>query len=199
MDNTLLYYEQHADDFIRMSRGADISGLRHRFLQYVKKKPARILDFGCGAGRDTKAFLELGYETEAMDGSAELCQAASAYTGIPVRQMLFSEFQERDRYDGIWASASLLHLRFGELPEMFGRLAEALHENGILYASFKYGEGEKMRGDRFYTDMTEDSFRVLMEHIPFFTAEDTWISADVVPGREDERWWNMILRKKASK
>ena len=48
-------------------------------------------------------------------------------------------------------------------------------------------------------DMTEDSFRVLMEHIPFFTAEDTWISADVVPGREDERWWNMILRKKASK
>ena len=69
-----------------------------------------ILDFGCGSGRDTKAFLDAGFRVDATDGSAELCALASSYTGIRVRQMLFNELDAVDQYDGIWACASILHL-----------------------------------------------------------------------------------------
>ena len=60
-----------------------------------------MLDFGCGSGRDTKYFLEYGYRVDAIDGSAELCKAASKFTGIEVRQILFQELQEKEKYDGI--------------------------------------------------------------------------------------------------
>ena len=82
---------------------------RQRFLACLPAGAA-ILDFGCGSGRDAKAFLELGFSVEASDGSEELCRRASELTGIPVKRMLFSELSAADRYDGIWACASILHL-----------------------------------------------------------------------------------------
>ena len=64
---------------------------------------SRILDFGCGSGRDTKYFLEKGYRVEATDGSAELCKLASAFTGIEVKEMLFQDLDASGKYKGIWA------------------------------------------------------------------------------------------------
>ncbi|MBO3282402.1 class I SAM-dependent methyltransferase, partial [Intestinimonas butyriciproducens] len=75
-------------------------------------------DFGCGSGRDTKYFLNRGFQTEATDGSAELVKIASEYTGIQVKQMLFQELDENNIYDGIWACSSILHLTRGELTDV---------------------------------------------------------------------------------
>ena len=107
--------------------------------------PLRILDLGCGSGRDTKYFLEHGYRVDAIDGSAELCALASEYTGIPVKCQLFQELDASEVYDGIWACSSLLHLSYGELDEVLYRIEKALKPQGILYMSFKHGvfEGER--------------------------------------------------------
>ena len=80
-----------------------------RFLNKLQQG-ANILDFGCGSGRDTRFFLEKGYSVDAIDGSAELCRLASKNTGINVRHMFFSELNEIEKYDGIWACASILHM-----------------------------------------------------------------------------------------
>ena len=142
-DVTLRYYNQNAGSFVSGTVHADLTDTLNRFLSRLEPGAA-ILDFGCGSGRDTKYFLEHGYQVEAIDGSEELCKIASAYTGIPVRQMYFQDLDVREQYDGIWACSSLLHLSYGELDEVLYRIEKALKPQGILYMSFKYGvfEGE---------------------------------------------------------
>ena len=107
-NKTLDYYNQNADQFVKGTVSVDFKKTQDRFLEALSGK--RILDFGCGSGRDTKYFIEAGFEVVATDGSAELCKSASEYTGITVKQMLFGELEDIDRYAGIWACSSILHL-----------------------------------------------------------------------------------------
>ena len=90
-DPTLRYYEDHAEEFTANTIDADMKDIRSRFLSHLPAG-ARILDFGCGTGRDTKAFLDLAYEVAALDGSPSLCRIAGEYTGIPVQCMDFREY-----------------------------------------------------------------------------------------------------------
>ena len=108
-NRTLKYYENNADSFVQDTVSADMSGARQRFMEYLPRQ-ARILDFGCGSGRDIKFFLDKGYIVDGADGSPELCRIASDYTGIGVKQMRFQELDAEELYDGIWACASILHL-----------------------------------------------------------------------------------------
>lgn len=144
---TLNYYRENTADFVKGTINADMGFNLKKFLDRVPKQGS-ILDFGCGSGRDTKTFLELGYEVEAVDGSPELCKIASEYTGVPVKQMYFQELDEVERYDGIWACASILHLPYKELKPVLVKMATALKEHGVIYTSFKYGdfEGRGMDG-----------------------------------------------------
>lgn len=194
-EETLSYYERNAENFIKDTINADMEFNREKFIQRLPKH-GRILDFGCGSGRDTKAFLDLGYEVEATDGCRELCGMAAEYTGIAIRQMDFIELDEREKYDGIWACASILHLPYEEIKAVIGKMAEALKENGIFYVSFKYGEFEGERNGRYFTDMTEDRVRRLVEETQGMSVEEIWVTADVREGRGDERWVNGVGRKK---
>ena len=110
--------------------------------------------------------------------------------------MLFNELDEIDKYDGIWACASILHLDRDDLIDVFHRIARALKDNGILYTSFKYSEFEGMRNGRYFTDFTLESFNEFQTNIPEFIIEKNWITRDVRAGREDEKWLNLIMRKK---
>ena len=133
---TIQYYEDHADAFVKGTISAEMGEARQRFLMHLPKG-ALILDFGCGSGRDTKAFLDAGYAVEAVDGSPQLCRMATDYTGIPVRQMLFRDLDAKQTYDGIWACSSILHLPKPELLDVLRKTEEALKPKGILYTSFK--------------------------------------------------------------
>ncbi len=115
---TIQYYDLHADAFISGTVSADFEEVQQRFLCMIPEG-GRILDFGCGSGRDTKYFLEHGYQVDATDGSAEICRRTSEYTGILVKQMYFHELNAKDAYDGIWACASILHVPSDELPDIF--------------------------------------------------------------------------------
>ena len=91
MNTTINYYNLNAKNFIENTQNADMHLTQEKFLQLLPES-ASILDFGCGSGRDTKYFLEKGYQVAATDGSAELCRLASSFTGIKVKEMLFQEF-----------------------------------------------------------------------------------------------------------
>ena len=119
---------------------------------------------------------------------------AAEYTGIVVRQMYFMELDVREKYDGIWACASVLHLPYEEIKAVMEKMAEALKENGVFYVSFKYGEFEGWRNGRYFTDMTEDGVRRLVEETQGMSAEEIWVTADVREGRGDERWVNGVGR-----
>ena len=194
MQNTIEYYEQNAKSFIEGTQNVDFTEIQDAFLGLLPEK-AVILDLGCGSGRDTKYFLEQGYSVDATDGSLELCKAASNYTGIKVKHMYFQELDECEKYDGIWACASVLHLEKKELPEVLRQISAATKKNGIIYLSFKYGNFEGERNGRYFTDMTEKSMKELLDAFPEFAVEKQWITGDVRVGRGDEKWLNMILRK----
>ena len=194
MVNTIDYYNKNVQSFIDGTVSVDFTRIQNIFLELLPKD-ARILDFGCGSGRDTKYFLDCGYQVDAIDGSMELCRAASEYTGIHVKQMLFQELTEVEKYDGIWACASILHVKKAELPDIIRKRSLATKENGIIYVSFKYGDYEGERNGRYFTDMTEISMKELLAAFPELVVEKQWVTDDVRAGRGDERWLNMILGK----
>lgn len=192
---TILYYDRDTENYIKNTIDVNFRATQTYFLSKLNHF-SNILDFGCGSGRDTKYFLEQGYQVTATDGSIELCKAAGRYTGIPIKHMLFQELNEIDVYDGIWACSSILHLPLPELEDVFHRMAAALKESGIIYTSFKYGTYEGERNGRYFTDMTEDKFSVFLQNIEELELEEQWVTSDVRPGRGDEKWLNIILRKK---
>ena len=194
MQNTIDYYNQNAKSFIEGTLNVNFTEIQDLFLELLPEE-ALILDYGCGSGRDTKYFLEQGYSVDAVDGSLELCKAASDYTGIKVKHMYFHDLDECEKYDGIWACASVLHLKKQELTGILQKMSSATKMNGIIYLSFKYGDFEGERNGRYFTDMTEDSMKELLRDFPELKVEKQWITGDVRAGREDERWLNMILRK----
>lgn len=194
MDKTIEYHNQNADMFAQGTRLVDFTIVQERFRKMLPVG-SRILDFGCGSGRDTKYFLEKGYQVAATDGSAELCRLAGSFTGIKVKEMLFQELDEIGVYDGIWACSSILHLPKQELLPVIRKMCDALKDNGVIYTSFKYGDFEGERNGRYFTDFTEDTFDKFIKVIQELTIEEEWITSDVRPGRGEEKWLNLILRK----
>lgn len=193
-NNTLGYYDNHANEFYKSTVDVEFTVTQQKFLSKLKKG-SHILDFGCGSGRDTKCFLEQGYHVEAIDGSIQLCRLASKYTGIKVKNISFQELAEVKKYDGIWACSSILHLPINELADVMRKMVVALKDNGIIYTSFKYGTYTGERNGRFFTDMTEETFAELLGEIEDLKVEEQWITSDARPGRGEEKWLNLILRK----
>lgn len=195
LNKTINYYDTNAKEFVEGTLNVDFKATQDKF---INKLPAKgyILDFGCGSGRDTKYFLAKDFNVDAIDGSIELCKIASEYTNIKVRHMYFNELSIVNKYDGIWACSSILHLSLDDLVDVFKRMSKALKDEGIIYTSFKYGDFSGERNGRYFTDMTEDSFAKLITNVDNLKVEEQWITADVRPQRGNEKWLNLILRKK---
>ena len=195
IDKTLKYYNKNAQSFASGTVSVKFTEVQDKFLEKLNPD-AYILDFGCGAGRDTKYFLSRGYQIDAIDGSEQLCRIASKYTGIKVRQMLFQELDEKEKYDGIWACASILHLPKKQLREVLKNIFAALKSKGWIYTSFKYGEVEGERNGRYFTDFTTYTLKDFIPDMHGLKIEEQWITGDVRPGRGEEKWLNLLLQKK---
>ncbi|HRW67863.1 MAG TPA: class I SAM-dependent methyltransferase [Candidatus Competibacter sp.] len=194
---SIAYYETYAQAFFEDTVALDLTPLYEPFLARIPAGGA-ILDAGCGSGRDARAFLERGYSVTAFDASPTLARLAATHTGLPVHVQRVQDLDQRRRFDGIWACASLLHVPSCELPDVLRRLAAALKPGGILYASFKYGQGERERGGRRFTDLDEAGLAALLQVAPYFTVLETWMTADRRPERAAERWLNSVLRAKTA-
>lgn len=193
-DKTISYYNSNAKEFVSGTISVDFEFMQKKFTDRLPEKSV-ILDFGCGSGRDTKYFISRGYQVDAVDGSIELCRLASEYTGIEVKNMFFNELAQVEKYDGIWACSSILHLPLNELAEVMRKMAAALKGNGIIYTSFKYGTFAGERNGRYFTDMTEDTFTNFIKQIENIKIEEMLITSDIRPKRGEEKWLNLILRK----
>jgi SAM-dependent methyltransferase len=179
--------------FSRTTVHADVQDLRSKFLIRVRSG-GDILDAGCGSGRDALAFHTAGYNVTAFDASAEMCRMAQQHAQVEVIHTTFQEVMWRSAFDGIWACASLLHVPQVELPDVLRRLFHALRSNGVLYASFKLGSGERTVGGRCFTDMTEVALGPLLKSAGFSSAK-YWVSDDVRPGRSGEQWLNALAHR----
>ena len=101
-----------------------------------------ILELGCGAGNHAAVMLAEGFALRATDGSPEMAEVASRRLGHPVEAMRFDELEEDDAYDGVWASACLLHVPRDELAGILSRIHRSLRPSGLFYASYKIGHDD---------------------------------------------------------
>lgn len=193
-DTTTAFYEENAERFFAATRAVDMSPLYAGFLARLPA-PARILDAGCGSGRDAAAFQALGHQVTACDASPALAALASRHLGQAVVVRRLEDIDWQSAFDGIWACASLLHIPRSGLPEVLRRLARALRPGGTLYCSFKYGNQERLDGPRLFTDLDEAGLGELLRQVPALELIQTWQSADRRPDREAQRWLNALLSR----
>ncbi len=193
MNTTMNFYNNNANEYCAQTVGSDMSQSREQFLAHLPVG-ARILDAGCGSGRDAKVFMEQGYMVTALDGSYAMCQMAEKHTDLPVLHMSFDEIEFKEEFDGIWACASLLHVPKADMENILSKLRNALVPDGVIYASFKYGEGERTVDGRFFNDYNENSLRMEFESCGFNVIEIV-VTEDVRGDRTGEMWVNVIGRK----
>ena len=193
MNQTSNYYNQHAQAFFENTYQVEMESLYGPFLRYLPEQ-ASILDLGCGSGRDILAFKKKGYQVEAIDYSAELVKKARELTNIEVRQQSFYDLAENNKYDGIWACASLLHCERDRLTEVLGLIFKALKPNGVCYMSFKYGNTDREKEGRSFTDLNEQQVHDLLKQIDQALLLQQWITVDKRPDRTEE-WMNILIRK----
>ncbi len=142
---TLAHYEQHAEDYWRGTRDHDVSQNVNALLDHIEAEPPyRILDLGCGPGRDLKTFTDLGHHAVGLDGAPRVVAMASAYSGCTVlRQDLLALELPPDRFDGVFANAVLFHVPSRELPRVLRELHAALKPRGVLFSSNPHGDDEE--------------------------------------------------------
>ncbi|SOC41445.1 class I SAM-dependent methyltransferase [Ureibacillus acetophenoni] len=194
-NKTINYYNQNASAFTSDTVAVDFDEKQNVLLKYLEPD-VHILDFGCGSGRDSKAFLQKGYKVTAIDGSSELCKIASEYIGQEVQCMKFHELNEVEAFDAVWACASILHVPSTDLPQVIGNIERALKPGGYFYVSFKHGDFEGERNGRYFTNQTEQSLEELLEPFTQLELLETSVTPDVRVGRGDEMWLNGIVRKR---
>lgn len=189
------YYRDNSHEFFESTVDADVHPLYEHFCKYICPG-GKILDFGCGSGRDVKAFLDMGYDSVGVDGSSEMCALASSFAGTIIKHMDFADLDSHNEYDGIWACASLLHVESLKLPSIIVKMRDALKVSGVMYMSFKYGDYEGLRDGRYFTDMNEERFSIIIKDIDGVELVEKWYSEDVRRDR-NVQWFNAILRKKS--
>jgi len=197
--STLAYYEAHATEIAAQVNGLDTSELRSAFQKHLPTR-GHILDAGCGTGRDARAFLAHGFRVTCLDTSAEMAHQAELLTGQTVHVRPFDRIRWRDRFDGVWACASLHHLPRAALDPALRRLDSSLKPGGIFYASFRYGDRDVELDDgRFFSPQTERRFGKLAKRHPGLRLVDLWISEDARSEHCGEFWLNVLLRKRAAR
>ena len=191
---SITFYERNAEAYFRETVGADVEPLRLQFLHHLSPT-AHILDAGCGSGRNAVAFLRAGFHVTAIDASPEMVRLAADHTGLDVKLMTFDDISWTERFDGIWACASLLHVARLRLPHTLRQLRNALRVNGAFYMSFKEGTTDRVVDDRTFVDMSGPMLLPLL-HEASLVPVDMWTTPDVRLGRRDERWLNVISLRK---
>mgnify|MGYP000016374258 FL=1 len=194
---TLDFYQTNAKDFFSQTINVDMQNVYHPFLENLPKGKQAILDVGCGSGRDSVFFANQGFDVTAIDGSQNLIDLAKETDNrVNWQCMTFEEIDAQNwqnHFTGIWACASLLHVPFDDLPKILNDLLSCLRPTGILYASFKYGNGERKKEGRFFCDMNEHGWQLIGEQLDSAKALKLWQTVD---NRMDKRdiWWNVLLK-----
>jgi len=196
MANTADFYQNNAQAYCDETRAFDVGELYEPFLAQLERG-AHILDLGCGSGRDSAAFLAQGYRVTAVDGSAEMAACAAQALGQPVAVTRFQELTYCDAFDGVWASASLLHCPRQQIKSVLRRIHSALKPGAVAYMSFKWGRDESVDDRRrYFNNYTLESLQALIDGVAGFSVIELWSESKLLRGSEQQ--WAYALIKKDS-
>lgn len=187
------YYNVSVKKFLRDTLEVDKEELYRAFLERLPKR-AIILDAGCGLGRDSLHFKELGHLIMAMDDSEELCQCAGEYIGQSVLLSHFHDMHFKISFDGIWAYASLVHIGSKEIVDVLRQFAWYLKDGGTIYTSYRYGNFEGERNGYHYLELTEEKAAQFFTEAGF-NVERMWITHNMRKDHVDEKWLNILAEK----
>lgn len=195
--NTLDYYNKNSEEYFNSTLNVDMTNTYKEFLKLVPEG-GKILDLGCGSGRDSMNFMKLGYEVTAVDGSKELAKRASVLLRKEVIVSTFEELELKEKFHGIWACASLLHIKREDLKTVLNNLYNNLEDNGVFYMSFKYGEKEYVDDkNRYFNCFTDESIISFINENTKFNILDLYITEDKLGRVNEVKWVNLICNKKS--
>lgn len=192
--DTIRYYDDHAEEFFQSTHKLDMSELYKPFLDMLPSK-ASILDVGCGSGRDSLYFMRLGHDVTPFDASEKMVALSSKLLEMKVIQLDFESMEFLNRFDGIWACAIFLHVTKNKINSIITKMEKALVDNGVMYASFKYGEGEKIENGRLFSYYTEKSLTDLLIYFPKLRIARIWKTEDVRQDGKNKLWLNVLTQK----
>ena len=195
IDPTIEYYEKNTASFIESTINANVSDLYIPFEELLTPG-CRILDLGCGSGRDSKYFDEKGYDVVALDPSPAMCAQTRALVHIPVYEMRAEEMLFSNEFGGVWACASLLHVPREKQKNVLHRIATALKNEGILYASWKYGTQDRTVDGKKYVDMNDLLIYETIKEVPEIHIVKMWTTKDVRNEYSTQKWLNALFQKK---
>ena len=195
--NTLDYYNKNSEEYFNSTLNVDMTNTYKEFLKLVPEGGKR-LDLGCGSGRDSMNFMKLGYEVTAVDGSKELAKKASALLGKEVIASTFEELELKEKFHGIWACASLLHIKREDLKIVLNNLYNNLEDNGVFYMSFKYGEKEYVDDkNRYFNCFTDESIISFINENTKYNILGLYITEDKLGRVNEVKWVNLICNRKS--
>ncbi|ALM82243.1 bifunctional 2-polyprenyl-6-hydroxyphenol methylase/3-demethylubiquinol 3-O-methyltransferase UbiG [Bordetella sp. N] len=167
---TLHHYEERAEEFRVGTSDHDVSQNIAALLDNIEaQSPYRILDFGCGPGRDLCVFTALGHQAVGLDGASRFVEMAREASNCEVWHQDFLALDlPAASFDGIYANASLFHVPSQELPRVLADLRAALKPGGVLFTSNPRGANEEgwNRG-RYGAYHDIDTWRAYVEHAGF--------------------------------
>ena len=194
--NTLDYYNKNSEEYFNSTLNVDMTNTYKPFLKLVPKD-GKILDLGCGSGRDSMNFMKLGYEVTSVDGAKELAKRASVLLGKEVIVSTFEELELKEKFHGIWACASLLHIKREDLKTVLNNLYNNLEDNGVFYMSFKYGEKEYVDDkNRYFNCFTDESIISFINENTKYNILGLYITEDKLGRVNEVKWLNLICNKK---
>ena len=185
------YYELNSKEYIETTINANVQFQYDFFLKHISKS-GLLLDIGFGSGRDMIYFNKLGYEVEGIDCTQAFVDNMKS-KGYIVYNQSVEELNVTNKYDYIWACASLLHVSRIHLNDVFKRCSASLKEKGIMYCSFKYGDFEGDIDSRFFNYINEELLNEYLKDTNLHII-DICITGDSLSNR-DIRWMNVVLRK----
>ena len=195
--NTLDYYNKNSEEYFNSTLNVDMTNTYKPFLKLVPKD-GKILDLGCGSGRDSMNFIKLGYEVIAVDGAKELAKKASVLLGKEVIVSTFEELELKEKFHGIWACASLLHIKREDLKIVLNNLYNNLDDKGVFYMSFKYGEKEYVDDkNRYFNCFTDESIISFINENTKYNILGLYITEDKLGRVNEVKWVNLICNKKS--
>lgn len=194
VNSTVTFYNKTAQEFYNNTVNVDMSEHYRRFEKYLLPEN-RILDVGCGSGRDSQYFLGKGYKVDAFDASEEMVKLSTKLTGLSVKHAKFEDVEFDVLFNGLWASAALLHVDRGSIMDVLRRLAAMLYEDGVLFMSFKYGDKVYEKDDRLFNCYDESSFSEMISSIPGLSILELYRTEDVRDERINEYWLSAIVEK----